>query len=95
MQSGHSGYVFKLGSQGLGFYLDPHQVGESFVAAREKAFVEDSHPNQKSKVDSAQVAASEELEIDVDDIQIEEKGVPDTVFGSLKHRQESENASMR
>ncbi|OEH78421.1 putative XPA-binding protein [Cyclospora cayetanensis] len=85
------GYAFKTGAQGLGYYLDEAQVGRAFLESREKAFLQGARllGRSPSNTDKAPVRArrqQEEVDIDLDDMPVEEKGVPDTVFGSLKRQ---------
>ncbi|KAL8427271.1 hypothetical protein Efla_002709 [Eimeria flavescens] len=83
------GYAFKLGPQGMGYYLDEAQVGRAFVEIREKDFLEEAR-GRGGSASSRQAAArpqrQEEMDIDVEDVQLEEKGVPDAIFGSLKSK---------
>lgn len=90
MQGARPGYAFKQGPQGLGYYLDEAQVGKSFLEAREKTFLQAARPGGGSATTRQATARDqrhqEEMDIDLEDVQIEEKGVPDTVFGSLKSK---------
>ncbi|KAL8272800.1 hypothetical protein Esti_003274 [Eimeria stiedai] len=82
------GYAFKLGTQGLGYYLDEAQVGRAFIEVREKDLLDEARGmSGKAKARGGRPQRQEEeMELDIDEMQIEEKGVPDAVFGSLKSK---------
>ena len=88
LQGARLGYAFKRGPQGLGYYLDEAQVGKEFIQAREKSFLEASRPGGHSTSSYHPPAApqlqQEEMDLDLEDVQLEEKGVPVTVLGSLR-----------
>ena len=88
------GYAFKKDKDGLGYYLDVAQVGKEFIEARQEALLAANKRSSSSSSSSSSRGAAapqqqrqqEEMDIDVDDIQVEERGVPDSVFGSLKKK---------
>ncbi|CDJ53456.1 hypothetical protein EBH_0057110 [Eimeria brunetti] len=84
------GYAFKIGPQGLGYYLDEEQVGPDFLQQQQQQRQQQQQQQAASTSSSSGSSSSsssrqqEEMDIDVDEVTVEERGVPDSVFGSLK-----------